>query len=417
MRRLYSILLYLFAPLLIFRLFIRSIKNISYRRRIAERFSLGKNLPRDVDIWIHAVSLGEVVAATPLIEEFLKAQKIVLVTTMTPSGSQQVLNKFADRVKHQYIPYDLPCCLKKFFKRINACVGIILETEIWPNTIYFADKYGVKLCLVNARISDKAFKQYVKTGNFFKSTLNKFTFIGAQSEVDASRFKKLGAADAKVEVFGNIKFDINYPESNFKHLAILQDAWGKERPVLIAASTHDNEETQLLANLAKLKSALPELVLLIAPRHIERAAYIYDLATNCGFNTGIRSQASTISSASEVIIIDSIGELLDFYQLSDYAFVGGSLVPIGGHNVLEPIFMEVPVFCGPFMQNSQAICKQLQAAEAIVIAQNVEDVFTKILQMAKSPASRQKQIDNAKTVLANNRGCTQKYYEKILQIM
>lgn len=415
MRRLYSGLLYLFIPFILLRLVLRSRKNVGYRQRILERFSLGKNLPKNVDIWLHAVSLGEVVAATPLIEEFLKASKVVLVTTMTPSGSKQVLNKFGDKVQHQYIPYDLPWCLKRFFKRINAKIGVILETEIWPNMIYFGHKFGLKLCLVNARISDKAFKQYLKTGNFFKDTLNRFTFIGAQSEIDAERYRKLGANNELVSVLGNIKFDIQNPGNKLKDFSNIKDLWGNKRPVLIAASTHDNEEMQLLANLQKLKNLIPGIILLIAPRHVERFSQVFELSKKYGFNTGLRSNMLSISENSEVIVLDSIGELLGFYKLSDYAFVGGSLVPIGGHNVLEPILMEVPVFCGPFMQNSKAICDELQAANAIVIAEDVDYLLTSIIEMSTDAVVRQRQIANATKVLEKNRGCLAKYYAKIMQ--
>lgn len=415
MRRLYSGLLYLLIPFILLRLILRSKKNVGYRQRILERFSFGKNLPKDVDIWLHAVSLGEVVAATPLIEEFLKNQKVVLVTTMTPSGSKQVLNKFGDRVKHQYIPYDLPWCLKRFFKRIKAKTGVILETEIWPNMIYFGHKYGVKLCLVNARISDKAFKQYLKTGNFFKDTLNLFTFIGAQSEIDAERYIKLGASKAIVSVLGNIKFDMQHPGNKLKNFSSIKDIWGNTRPVLIAASTHDNEEMQLLANLQKLKNLIPGIILLIAPRHVERFATVYELSKKYGFNTGLRSNLLSISENSDVIVLDSIGELLGFYKISDYAFVGGSLVPIGGHNVLEPILMGIPVFCGPFMQNSKAICDELQASSAIVIAEDIDSLLTSIIEMSTDDVVRKRQIVNATKVLEKNRGCLVKYYEKITQ--
>jgi len=415
MRRLYSVLLYFLIPFILLRLIVRSKSNLAYRQRILERFSLGKNLPKDVDIWLHAVSLGEVVAASPLIEEFLKNQKVVLVTTMTPSGSKQVLDKFGDRVKHQYIPYDLPWCLKRFFKRINAKVGIILETEIWPNMIYFGHKYGVKYFLINARISDKAFKQYLKTGKFFKNILNLFTFIGAQSEVDAQRYKKLGASPDRVSVLGNIKFDIQHPGNKLKDYSDIKDLWGKNRPVLIAASTHDNEEKQLLANLQKLKNFIPEIILLIAPRHVERFTNVYELSKKYGFNTGLRSKLTSITEKTDVIVLDSIGELLGFYKLSDYAFVGGSLVPIGGHNVLEPILMGVPVFCGPFMQNSKSICDELQQSLAIVIAENVDYLFTSIIEMSTNDVGRKRQILNATEVLEKNRGCLVKYYDKVIQ--
>jgi 3-deoxy-D-manno-octulosonic-acid transferase len=413
MRRAYTFFLYLFVPFILLRLFLRGKKNIAYRQRIAERFSFGKNLPSSVDIWVHAVSLGEVVAATPLIEALLKDNKKVLVTTMTPSGSKQIQGKFKDRVAHQYLPYDLPCGLKRFFKRIDAKVGIIMETEIWPNLIHYAKLSGLKLGLVNARISDKAFKQYKKTSKFFKPVLNQFAFIGAQSELDAKRYIELGARKNIVSVIGNIKFDLAHPGAGLKDFSALQNAWGKDRPVLIAASTHDNEEQQLLSRLETLKKAIPGIILLIAPRHVERFKAVHSISQSLGFKTALRSNPEGITSDADVVVLDSIGELLGFFQLSDYAFVGGSLVPIGGHNVLEPIVMGTPVFCGPFMQNSKSICEELKAEEAIGWTTDADGLIDRIIDMHKNTASCSKQIANASGVLKSNQGALLKYLEQI----
>lgn len=417
MRRFYTLFLYLLMPFVILRLFLRSRKNPDYRKRIAERFSLNKNLPQNIDVWLHGVSLGEIVAATPLLEELLKLEKKVLVTTMTPTGSKQVLNKFANRVAHQYVPYDLPIFLNRFFKSINAKAGIIMETEIWPNLIHCAHAHGVQLGLVNARISDKAYAQYTKTGKFFRTTLNKFNFIAAQTETDAARYLQLGVDKDRVSVIGNIKFDIQYPGLKLKDFSSLQNSWGKQRPVFIAASTHDNEEMQLLQNLNKLQRLVPDILLLIAPRHIERFNNVYELSKKLGFNTALRSKVATINSRTDVVVLDSIGELLGFFKLSNYAFIGGSLVPIGGHNVLEPIVMDVPVFCGPFMQNSKAICDELLAANAIVIAKDVDDLLTQLIEMSTDDRVRVKQIANAKAVLEANRGVLGKYLDKVLSII
>lgn len=416
MHRLYTFFIYLFTPFIVLRLYLRGKKNPAYRERISERFALNKNIPQNIDVWLHGVSLGEIVAATPLIEELLKANKTLLITTMTPAGSKQVISKFSDKVYHQYVPYDLPICLNRFFKRINAKVGIIMETEIWPNMIHCASKHGIKLGLVNARISDKAYTQYAKTGKFFRATLNKFSFIAAQSEIDAKRYKGLGASCDIVSVVGNIKFDVKHPGSNLKDFTNLQNSWGKERPVFIAASTHDNEEMQLLRSLNKLQGLVPDIILLIAPRHIERSEKIYELSEKFGFNTALRSKVASITQRTDVVVLDTIGELLGFYKLSDYAFVGGSLVPIGGHNVLEPILMDVPVFCGPFMQNSKAICDQLLAANAMVIAKDVDDLLTQIIEMSTDENVRAKQVANAKAVLESNRGVLDKYLGKILSL-
>lgn len=409
----YSFLLYLLTPLILLRLYWKGRRLPAYRQRILERFSLGKGLSGKVDVWVHAVSLGEVVAATPLIDALLAKQWRVLLTTMTPTGSQQVTKRFGQQVAHQYVPYDLPCVVRRFFKRTNPRLGIIMETELWPNLIDQAKRNNMPLLLANARLSDRAFKQYEKVSFLFRPVLNQFTAILAQSDLDAQRFKRLGAAEPLVNVLGNMKFDLQMQVTAKIECLKLKEQWGEQRTVFIAASTHDDEEKQILSQLPKLQAAIPGLLLLIAPRHPERFQPVYQLSKTQGFKTGLRSQAESIDSNTEVLVTDSLGELLSFYQLSDYAFVGGSLVPVGGHNVLEPIAVKVPVFCGPYMQNSKAICQDLREARAIVIAANVVELIDELILMHQNNPQRQQQITNASAVLSANQGTVARYMETI----
>ena len=402
LRSAYTFLLYLFTPFILFRLYWKGRRLAAYRCRIAERFSL--TLMQPTDVWLHAVSLGEVVAATPLIEALLAKRWRVLVTTMTPTGSQQVIARFGTRVAHQYIPYDLPWALRRFFRAIDARLGIIMETELWPNLIEFATREKVPMILMNARISDKAFPSYKRSRFFFKPVLSKFKAILAQSELDAARFIKLGALKRRVHAIGNMKFDLQIQSVNRIHIEQFEASWGIERPVFIAASTHDDEENQLLTQLEKLKSGIPNILVLIAPRHPERFRTVYDLCCQFGLNTALRSEPETINSATDVVVLDSLGELLSFYEASDYAFVGGSLVPVGGHNVLEPIAMQVPVFTGPFMMNSKAICSELLAASAMQSLENVDALYAAIIKLHQNPSQRIEQIEKAKAVLELNKG-------------
>ena len=413
----YTILLYLLTPFIVLRLYWKGRRLPAYRQRILERFSLGNTSIANPDVWLHAVSLGEVIAATPLIDALLAKQLRVLVTTMTPTGSQQVKTRFGQQVAHQYIPYDLPWALRRFFKKINVRVGIIMETELWPNVITQATKAHIPLLLMNARISDKGFQSYQKARFFFKPVLMQFNNIFAQSETDAQRFIALGAPVEKVHVLGNMKFDLQIKVSNQACFEQLKTAWGNQRPVLMAASTHDDEENQLLTGLIKLKIAIPNIVLLIAPRHPERFNAVYELSQRHGFNTGLRSQPETIHASTDVIVLDSLGELLGFYQVSDYAFVGGSLVPIGGHNVLEPIAMQTPVFCGPFMQNSKTICADLCEANAIKQTAHVDALMTAIITMHHDPAQRARQIANATSVLKANRGSVARCLQAVMDVL
>ncbi len=418
MRYLYTFFLYLLSPLFILRLYLKGRKLPAYRQRILERFSLGKGVVNTpVDVWLHAVSLGEVVAATPLIDALLAKKWRVLVTTMTPTGSQHVIKRFGEQVEHQYVPYDFPQAVRRFFKNTKPRLGIIMETELWPNLIYQAKRIKMPLVLVNARLSDHSFKSYEKARFMFKPVLNQFTAIFAQSEDDAKRFIALGAAEDLVQVLGNIKFDLQMRISASKDCEQLKNQWGKERTVVIAASTHNDEEKQILSRLSKLKAVIPDVVLLIVPRHPERFDEVYQLSGAQGFTTGRRSQAATIDNHTDVIVIDSMGELLSFYQTSDYAFVGGSLVPIGGHNVLEPIAVQVPVFTGPYMNNSKAICRDLCAAEALVMAEGVDELIAAIGVMHGNKAKRRQQIANASRVLEANKGTVGRYMEKIEGIL
>jgi len=415
MRKLYTLVMYLLVPVVIVRLFWKSRRLPAYRHRIAERFALSKLAP--VDVWVHAVSLGEVVAVSPLVERMLAKNLRVLITTMTPTGSHQVLTRFQSKVTHQYVPYDLPMCLQHFFKQAQPKIGIIMETELWPNMIHQANLARIPLVLANARLSDKAFAHYHSWRRFFEPLLCRFAWIGTQSELDSERYQALGAPQSKVMMLGNMKFDLSLPQINQSELMQLQETWGKHRPVWVAASTHADEEAQLLAQLPRIKQAIPDILLVLVPRRPERFQEVYALVMQQGWNTGLRSQSQSIQADNDVIVIDSIGELMQCYRLSDYAFLGGSLVPIGGHNVLEPIAMQVPVFCGPYMQNSKSICDDLVKHQALQRCVSGDDFAEKLIVMHNHPAQRAQKIANATAVLQANRGAVDRYWAKIEVIL
>lgn len=415
MRYLYTALLSLMTPFIVLRLYWKSLRLPAYRQRIAERFSVHAVTP--VDVWVHAVSLGEVVAATPLIDALLQRGLRVMVTTMTPTGSQQVLNRFGTRVSHQYVPYDLPWLVRRFFKTMNPRLGIIMETELWPNLIFQAKRLKIPLVLVNARLSDKAFRQYEKARFIFEPILNQFTRILAQSQEDARRFVALGALSSRVHAVGNLKFDMPPVEVDPTLSSAFSKAWGEGRVVVIAASTHDNEEEQLLGRLKVLQEAIPNVLLLIAPRHPERFQTVYQLTQQHSLKAGLRSRPETIDSQSEVIVLDSLGELMLFYTLSDYAFVGGSLVPIGGHNVLEAIAAHSSVFCGPYTNNAQSICDALYAADAIEQVLNADDLIQKIIMLYGDAPRREQQKKQALTALQANQGALLRCMDEVDKIL
>lgn len=413
MRFFYTFLMYLLTPYLLIRLWLKGRRLPAYRHRILERFCLGQRSFQAVDVWVHAVSLGEVIAATPLIDALLDKKNSILVTTMTPTGSERVKTRFGDKVSHCYIPYDLPCVLKRFFKLFQPKVGIIMETELWPNLIHQAHSAKIPLFLANARLSQRSLKGYMKVRGLFKPVLNQFTVIMAQGEQDAHHFITLGARKELVQVVGNMKFDLQINALDSKPFIEVKNRWGSHRTVVIAASTHDDEESQLLMRLKKLQKAIPDVVLIIAPRHPERFKSVYQLCVQHGFHTGFRSDLNSLSPENEVVVIDSLGELLGFYLISDYAFVGGSLVPVGGHNVLEPIATKIPVLSGNQVHNFKTICDELKEAQAIQLVENADQLMDALISLYNNKELRDQMVKNATAVLENNRGAVDKHIRRI----
>jgi 3-deoxy-D-manno-octulosonic-acid transferase len=405
--------MYLLTPYLLLRLWWKGRYLPAYRRRWSERFCLNQPLLKTADVWVHAVSLGEVIAVTPLVEAMLNKGWSVLITTMTPTGSERVTTRFGERVLHHYAPYDLPLVLKRFFKRTKPRLGIIVETELWPNLIYQAQKASVPLLLINARLSQRSLRGYLRFKFFFKRVLNQFTAILTQSEEDAMRFIALGAKPDLVQALGNMKFDLQTHTTDCKPFHQLKTGWGKERVVFIAASTHEGEESQILAQFRRLERVIPNIILLIAPRHPERFQAVYQLGVEAGFVTGLRSKPDKVSSETQVLVLDSLGELLGFFEVSDYAFVGGSLVPVGGHNVLEPIAVGVPVLSGQHVFNFATICRDLKEVDAILLVKNAEELVNAVIQLHEDNTTKQRMVANARLVLERNKGALERYLQRM----
>ncbi len=415
MRRLYTLLFYCGLPFIVLRLLWKSRQQPAYRQRMAERFARPLVWPQATDVWIHAVSLGEVVAATPLIEALVHKSYRVLVTTMTPTGSAQVSARFAHRVAHQYIPYDLPRFVRRFYKKVNPRVGIIMETELWPHLIEQAAMAKIPLILVNARLSDGAFRQYQAVRFFFQPIVRHLTRIFAQSEQDANRFLALGAPS--VEMMGQLKCDFVRASTRSAAVDALREQWGAHRLVVIAASTHEGEEILWLKHWPRVLAHDPSAVLFLVPRHPQRFTLVHQLSVNQGFKTGLRSQAQSISSAVEVVVGDSMGELNDFYRISDYAFVGGSLVPVGGHNVLEPMAAKIPVLCGPHMHNSRQLCEELVNLGALRQEKDMETLVDALLELHQNPAHKNHQIEQATAFIDAHQGVVERLMLNVEALM
>lgn len=409
MRLIYTAICYLLAPFLLLRLWWKGRHVPAYRQRINERFAWYRHSEAPIDVWLHAVSLGEVIAVIPLINQLVTQSYRVLVTTMTPTGSQRVQQHFGDQIAHYYIPYDLAGCMRRFFKQFKPKVGLIVETELWPAMIDQAHRCQIPLLLINARLSQKSLQGYKKLGGFIASLLNQLTHIYAQAEEDAQRFIRLGAKQTQVSVLGNIKFDLEINLPNAEQFKQLKQQWGARRPVVILASTHDNEEQLILEELAVLQAAIPDVLVLIVPRHPERFNSVIQLARQLGFNTGQRSQPQQINEQQTVVVIDSLGELLSAYQVSDYAFIGGSLVAVGGHNMLEAIAMCVPVWSGKYTHNFKTIVDTLVEAQAMVLVDNAQQLMQSIIDLHQNQTQREQLVRHASLVLEANRGVIGRY--------
>ena len=413
MRSLYSFLFYSAIPLIISRLWWRSLKNPAYRQRIFERFGFyQKNYKQNV-IWFHAVSVGESEALFPLIWliQSRQPQLPILITTTTPTGSARVQSVLGDSVQHVYLPYDLPGVVARFLRTFKPKMVVIVETEIWANLFHACEKNHIPLYLINARLSEKSVRGYQKIPSLVLPTLNAITKIATQTEIDENRFIEIGAKSENVENLGNIKFDITIEKEIFQQAQILKTQFFAKRFIFLAASTHEGEEVLLLEVYKNLKKYIPELLLAIAPRHPERFATVENLAKNANLKIVTRTSEKICENETDVFLIDTLGELKLFYAVSDIAFVGGSFVPVGGHNVLEPAAVGVPILFGLEMKNFALIAEKILSAQAAIQCKNVSELENKIIELYNQPASRKNLILNAQNFVVQNQGATERIYK------
>jgi 3-deoxy-D-manno-octulosonic-acid transferase len=408
MRLLYTALLYVMVLPILLRLLWRSRAQPAYRRRIGERFGFVPAPAQPVAIWVHAVSVGETLAALPMIEALATrhGDGRVLVTTTTPTGSERVRETLGRRVQHVYAPYDLPAVIERFLTRLRPQSVVVMETELWPNLFHALARRGVPLIVANARMSPASFRGYQRLRRFAAETLGNCSVIAAQSPADAKRFCALGAPSQRVRVIGNLKFDLTAPQRQIDGGHALRSRLGAERPVWIAASTHEGEEALLLAAHRSLLRALPEALLLLVPRHPQRFDAVARLIEESGLGYLRRSDAPMplASCRSPAVYLgDSMGEMFVYYAAADVAFVGGSLQRCGGHNVLEPAALGLPVLFGPHMDNFSAARDLLLSADAAV--QVEASTLTATLAALLCDASRRACMGSAgKDVVEANRG-------------
>ena len=405
MRILYNLLTYLlFLPYVGYWL-IRGITNRSYLQRIGERLGIG--YPRlDRCIWIHAVSVGEVVAAVPLIRALGRRypDRQMLVTTVTPTGAARVAALFGDEVHHTYIPFEAPHVVSRFFSATKPEIAPVSETEIWPNLYRGCGVRGIPLVLVSARISPKSVRSYRRLLPLFRETLSHGIIIAAQSEADAERFLSLGAAPERTRVTGNIKFDVELPaDLPARGRKLRADLFG-ERPVWIAASTHEGEEEIVLSAHQELLKTNPDLLLALVPRHPQRFSAVRDLIVKQGMGVVSRSDGERCGAATQVFLGDTMGELTLFYAASDVAFVAGSLVPVGGHNLLEPAALGLPLLSGPHVFNAQEIADMFVAKGACKLVHDSAELAVAVGELLSDPETASRLGAAGREILERNRG-------------
>lgn len=410
MRYLYTLAMYLATPLIVLRLLTRGVRYGNYHRRWPERFGVFRAPDLRGSIWVHAVSVGEVNAAEPLVkalrEDYPNAP--LVVTTVTPTGSARVHQLFGDSVFHVYLPYDLPFSVHRFLRQVRPRLALIVETEIWPNLYFACRRRGIPLMIVNARLSERSLRGYAPLRPLLRSALGCVRQIAAQSRTDAARYRLLGADPTLITVSGNLKFDMPVADGALDKGAVLRDQWGRLRPVWIAGSTHEGEELAVLEAHLEVLKRLPDALLLIAPRHPERFRLVEHSVRSLGFTLATRSVDKVPGTAHQVFVIDTMGELMPFYAAADLAFVGGSLVPIGGHNVLEPAALSRPVLVGPHTFNFEEITLTLIRSGAAKRVLRGEQLGGDVLGLLRDGKRRESMGQIARVVFDSERGAVRR---------
>jgi len=392
---LYTALFYLIQPLIWIRLWVRGRKAPAYRKRWGERYGFYRRPLKPGGIMLHSVSVGETLAAIPLVRALRHRYPDlpITVTTMTP--------------------YDLPDALNRFLNKVDPKLVLIMETELWPNLIAALHKRHIPLVIANARLSARSAAGYAKLGKFVGRLLRRITLIAAQNEEDGARFITLGARSNQVTVTGSLKFDISVTPQLAAKAVTLRRQWAPHRPVWIATSTHDGEESIIIAAHQALLNQFPNLLLILVPRHPERFPDAINLVRQAGLSYTTRSSGEVPSSGTQVVIGDTMGELMLLYGIADLAFVGGSLVERGGHNPLEAAAHAIPVLMGPHTFNFKDICARLEQASGLITVTDATTLVKEVSSLLTDADYRNFYGRHAVEVLYQNQGALQ----RLLQLL
>ena len=422
MRQLYTALLFLSLPLLMARLWWRGRRLPSYRKRWGER--LGFHVPaielgRPL-IWIHAVSVGEVVVASQLIRRLRASypQHQLFVTTSTPTGSERLLSEFGDSVLHMYLPWDLQGPLRRVLDRVRPQLILLIETELWPNLLAQAKDRKIPVVLINGRLSAKSARRYSLVPSLRRTMLEQLTLVIAQAKHDAQRFRALGVPRDQISVSGNIKFDQQLPSSVLTAAESIRADWSAAtRPIVVAASTHDQEEQQVLLAFRRIKVKHPDTLLCIVPRHPDRFETVRCMIEADGWRYTQRSVTTAIDADTDVVLADTMGELVTLLGAADVAFIGCSLVPTGGHNMLEAAQWGVAVVTGPHLFNFAAVKTLLLQARALLIADDPDDLGLIVSDLLASAGQRRAMGQRGQEAVERQRGALDRVMEALESLL
>ena len=393
-------------PIIVLRYWIKAKRQAAYSDRMSQRFGVLSPKLQGGSIWIHAVSVGEANAAAPLVDRLLAdGAGPVLMTCVTPTGSMVIQNRFGERIQHVYAPVDIHTTVQKFLAKIQPRALIIVETELWPNLIFCSIRQSVPVIFVNMRISDRTFRKAMCVRLLCQHILKGVTAFCVQTASDAERVIALGAAPSRVHVTGNLKFDVPVVRETADIAAGLRKFWGEDRTVVILGSSHEGEEEMFIKLFGQLRNRFPRIVGIVVPRHPERFDSVFETMSRSEFSVVRRSQWNRqLTESVDLVLVDRMGELMDFYAASDVAIVGGSFVPVGGHNILEPIQAAVPVVFGPHMSNFREISKMVLSDEAGRQANDSEELFTQVEDYLMDADLRENAVRSGRKLLEKNRG-------------
>lgn len=414
MRFLYTIVSYLLLPLILLRLWVKNRNSPDRLRFWHERLSIGLRPAPKRGIWVHAVSVGESIAAIPLIKGLQHCYPSIpiIVTNGTAAGAERIYADLGNSVTRLYFPYDLPLILKRFLKKLQPRLLILLETELWPNLLALCYKSQIPVILTNARLSERSAKRYRRILPMTREMLKVIT-LAAQFQVDANRFLALGLAANRSHIVGNLKFDLQLPVKLAEDAEQIRAILGKDRLVWIAASTHPGEEELLAEAFEQVRVHLAKVLLVSVPRHVDRALQLEQLYKKKGYKVIKRCEQMACDATTDVFLVDTMGELLSFYAAADLAFVGGSLVEKGGQNPLEPAALGLPILIGPYTFNFEIITEQLQQRGIVIQVSNAKQLAEQVILLFSDAKKRRQIAKTAKEFVTENKGAVLKQLQLI----